>query len=535
MLIGCALTMAVMIEVPWLSLLGFGILGAGIVVASFSTDTPARIIRFASLAGWTGTILAPASFLLQHNVGILENYYALLFWLMAAASLCAALRISNDPFKTKWRAIFVIWGFFGSFVWLAASYAQNLPGGFYIGLLGSIAFLILCRLWFRLGAFGIQTVNTLVLMLVAIPTVDFFMQLHSEGNWKSEPQLYYSYEAFKKNPTAYANWTRYCEDQWARLDRQIFVPAPDRDPPIRLRPGSHGVFFKCPISINSRGIRGREFPDDKGDTYRIVTIGESTTFGATLTPEHHPWPELLEQMIHERLKTRRPVQVINAGVIGYHIETNLRRLASEILPLKPDMIISYHGFNGFSFIDVGLPSSVGKPPPPYVERPLNLLGDLEYGIKLTRYKKRVAPKAVPLAKTPPPMQTRYAQDYRELIQTTRTNRIRLVLANYCMAVTTNSDPALIEFFRGGSYPLVFAEINANAVHSAIVRQLAEENPDVCFVDTHPNLDNHHDKFIDLVHFTQPGDQQFAETMFAGIRKILEEDLSPRDQQSQDKP
>jgi hypothetical protein len=59
----------------------------------------------------------------------------------------------------------------------------------------------------------------------------------------------------------------------------------------------------------------------------------------------------------------------------------------------------------------------------------------------------------------------------------------------------------------------------------IVRQLAQQHPEVHFVDTHPNLDGDHDKFIDLMHLTQEGRRQLAETMFAGIKELLERDLA----------
>jgi hypothetical protein len=35
------------------------------------------------------------------------------------------------------------------------------------------------------------------------------------------------------------------------------------------------------------------------------------------------------------------------------------------------------------------------------------------------------------------------------------------------------------------------------------------------------------KYIDLVHFTQEGRQTLAETIFAGIREILELDLAAK--------
>lgn len=155
------------------------------------------------------------------------------------------------------------------------------------------------------------------------------------------------------------------------MARSVFVGDPAGILPCRLRPGSHGLLFQSRISVNSDGFRGEEIPKEKGNTYRIVALGESTTFGTTLNAEDKPWPELLAQIILERLNPGRPVEIINAGVPGFTLGHNLHRLPDEILPLKPDMIISYHGINGFHLLDKALPLAHGKPPPLYVQRPLN--------------------------------------------------------------------------------------------------------------------------------------------------------------------
>ena len=68
-------------------------------------------------------------------------------------------------------------------------------------------------------------------------------------------------------------------------------------------------------------------------------------------------------------------------------------------------------------------------------------------------------------------------------------------------------------------------IKANVIHSMIVKQLADEHAEICWVDTNPNLDGEHDKFVDIMHFTHEGEQQMAETMFNGIKSVLAEDLS----------
>jgi lysophospholipase L1-like esterase len=283
---------------------------------------------------------------------------------------------------------------------------------------------------------------------------------------------------------------------------------------------------RSPISINSLGFRGPEIARDKDGAYRIVVLGESTTFGMTLQPEDKPWPEVLEQIIRQRLKSRRPVQVINAGVPAYTLRHNLSRLSGEILPLQPDMIISYHGANGFRMIDSSMLPAMGPVPPVYQERPIKLAAEAEHRLRMLIFqyqaRRRYASAAPPAAL---PLETDYAAAYRQLIQCARTNGIRLALANFSMAVNQASDPRVIDFYQGGGSRAAYGFIPANAAHSLIVSQLAAEYPEVCFVDTHPHLDGEHEKFIDLIHFTGEGDRQLAENMFAGIRQILEQDLA----------
>ena len=318
------------------------------------------------------------------------------------------------------------------------------------------------------------------------------------------------------DPEAFARWEEYYTSQFDQLGLEIFMPDPEKVLPFRLRPGSQGVFVGCPISINSLGYRGAEFQTSKEGAYRIVALGESTTFGMTITPEDKPWPELLEQLIRQRLKTRRPVQVINAGVPAYNILGNIYRLPREILPLKPDMIISYHGANGFSLIDSAMLPAFGPSPPVYEERPLKLAADAEHRLRVILFQRNATRgRESPLESSARPLETRYAAAYRQLIECAHTNGIRLALANFSTAVNQASDPKVIDFYRGGGTRGALGFARANAVHSQIINQLAAQYPDVCFLDTHPHLDGEHEKFIDIIHFSEAGERQMAENIFAG--------------------
>jgi lysophospholipase L1-like esterase len=520
----CAIVMGVWIRTPWPGTAALGVLGASTIAVSLTP--PARrdaVGKLALLFAWACTLAIPTSLLLarQHIASLSDTYYSVMAWLLAAAILPVGFRLPVSPLKTGWKALGMVWVACGALLWLVDSYSLNVAGAFYMGLLLNVAWLILCKLWFRVPPIGILLINTLVLIAIGLPVADLFIRpAYRLDARPGTGRNYYSYASAKKDPAAFAHWWRYYLDQWDSFMGSI-VMGPRQGPlPFRLRPGSEGTLFQSRIRINSTGFRGKEIPRQKGAAYHIVALGESTTFGVTLKPADKTWPELLEQMIRERLKPARPVEVINAGVPAYGLAQNVYRLQTEILALKPDMIISYHGFNGFRLLDGALPAVSGKAPPPYRQRPLKLLADCEYRLKIMRYRQGQSQR---LTFDEPSlslvMDSKYAQSYRELIEISRTNGVRLVLANFSMAVNPRSDPDVIGFYQA-TFPSVYGLMRANVAHSLMVAELARQHPEVCLADTHAGLDGAHEKFIDLAHLTQEGRQQLAENIFAVVSKLL---------------
>ncbi len=160
----------------------------------------------------------------------------------------------------------------------------------------------------------------------------------------------YSYRAAHANPTAFATWWFYYLNEWIREDgirAAIDAPDPQKKLPFVLVPGSSGRMFDTTIRINNLGFRGPDLPRDKGDAFRIVALGESQTFGPTLRDGEKPWPELLQDLFDQHASCGRKIEVINAGTEAYTLENNLERMRRDILPLKPDLIVSTHGMNGF--------------------------------------------------------------------------------------------------------------------------------------------------------------------------------------------
>jgi lysophospholipase L1-like esterase len=529
LLLGCALLLSVWVRLPAAASVGLSLAAAPLIISAFAPRSvrsrmegaDLAVLWIGSLTAWLGVALANIDW---------DFYYAGIAGLMAAAIRLTVRPATPRILKARWNAAVMVWLLCGSSMWLGAGYFQNQRSVFYSGLLATLVVLALCRLWFDWGAIGAQTINTLILLLVGLPVVDLALRPQSRIAIRPDTyRLYYSYDAAKGDPEAFARWEEYYTSAFDRLWQEVFTTGPNTGlrSRFRLRPGSHGMMMSSPISINSLGFRGPEISAAKNDAYRIVILGESTTFGMTIEPGDQPWPERLERIIRQRLKTRRPVQVINAGVPAYTIVANLLRLRSEILPLQPDMIVSYHGANGFSMIDSSVLPPTGPSPPVYQERPIKLAADAEHRLRLWLFRYHYS--HIEISAAPPlgrPLETKYAAAYRQLIQCARTNGIHLALANFSMAVNQASDPKVIDFYRGGGSRAALGFIRANAAHSLIISQLAAEHPQVIFVDTHPHLDGEHEKFIDLIHFNAAGEQQLAENMFDGIRTTLQKDLAP---------
>ena len=149
---------------------------------------------------------------------------------------------------------------------------------------------------------------------------------------------------------------------WARLTWDpkkgrpgFFLSDPERVE--RLAPNYDGWFAGVPIHTNSLGFRdSREYALPKApNTFRIVVLGDSVTFGHGSVYEH-TYPLLLEQ----RLKAWRPSvdwQVWNLGVPGYDSAQELTTLLTDGPRYQPDLVVV--GFlenDVFGLLDVPPPS-----------------------------------------------------------------------------------------------------------------------------------------------------------------------------------
>ena len=136
----------------------------------------------------------------------------------------------------------------------------------------------------------------------------------------------------------------------SRLVRPIALPSPLRG--FQVQPDSRLFFRMLPHLpgtgeelTNSRGLRGPEIPKKASDEFRILSLGESTTFGWKL-----PYAECYSALLEQRLRTvaGRRVHVVNGGAPAYTSFQGLVFLTDDGPALEPDAVLLYFGANDFT-------------------------------------------------------------------------------------------------------------------------------------------------------------------------------------------
>ncbi len=412
------------------------------------------------------------------------------------------------------------------------AFMADKPFAFY-GLLVATAGLVLAlstKAWPDAKGALATTARAFLLFALALPFADALYR-HSTGLplVATIAQPTYSYRAAHANPAAFAVWWYYYLNEWIREDgirSKIDAPDPEKKLPFVLVPGSSGRMFDTTIRINNLGFRGPDIQRVEGDAFRIFALGESQTFGPTLRDGERPWPELLQDLFDRHADCGRKVEIINAGTEAYTLEDNLERMRRDILPLKPNLILSTHGMNGL--LALGL-RRVPEPNEPGVRpRASALIGravlTIERAVHDWRNSNAAQPRPAALAPIPDAelLKSRYADAYRKLIALARSDGADIALADASMAINKES-PREVKDFYGAVFKPIDDIIAANAAHNRMVRLLSQEER-VPFIDTAQALDGQWDDdfYLDIVHFTEAGNERVAGVIFRQLLPILAE-------------
>lgn len=135
-----------------------------------------------------------------------------------------------------------------------------------------------------------------------------------------------------------------------RRDTGRFRFVPDPVLPYRLKPGfvfhspdGHGV-----TRHNVQGFRAdAPFPEKTPEALRIICLGGSTTYGASVVDNAGTYPAALERFLNGDLRPAggRKTEVFNLGVGGYTSQEVLLTLREYGLSLHPDVVLIQCGVN----------------------------------------------------------------------------------------------------------------------------------------------------------------------------------------------
>lgn len=89
--------------------------------------------------------------------------------------------------------------------------------------------------------------------------------------------------------------------------------------------------------INRSGFRGQEIKRRDPSTVRIICLGGSTTYGLGLDYKD-TYPKLLQDELNKK-SMRNHYEVINAGMPALKLSHIISLVLTEIIPLKPNIII----------------------------------------------------------------------------------------------------------------------------------------------------------------------------------------------------
>lgn len=132
----------------------------------------------------------------------------------------------------------------------------------------------------------------------------------------------------------------------ARTDKSTFVYNEELGFSL-LRPDNKVSGANATVKSNRLGLRGPDITRRREEgEWRLAVLGASSIFGATTTRNENTIPARLEAYLSRSHDEK--VTVINAGIPGMTLNRMETMLGQVVLPLGPQLVIFYPGFQHIS-------------------------------------------------------------------------------------------------------------------------------------------------------------------------------------------
>jgi len=127
-------------------------------------------------------------------------------------------------------------------------------------------------------------------------------------------------------------------------ERYNLMKEADKDLVFRHTPGIKGTYFGVEVETNDLGMRDRPIELKKEGEIRVLTLGDSVTFGVGVK-EPETFPRRLEANLNGN--SNGVVRIINAGVGGYNTQQEWGFLSLKGEDIAPDIVVLLYVYNDF--------------------------------------------------------------------------------------------------------------------------------------------------------------------------------------------
>jgi lysophospholipase L1-like esterase len=268
------------------------------------------------------------------------------------------------------------------------------------------------------------------------------------------------------------------------------------------------------IRIDRLGFRGPEVSLAKPPgVYRVVALGDSATFGPHEVECAYPFllPDLLAP---------RPTEVVNAGVEGYRSDRALVHLRRDVMPLRPDLVTVFIGWNDLYQTDPSVESDQLS----LQGNPLSELLTLSDAAQTFRrlYFLKIHPRTDTGSSLPPNYQpVGYGERLRAIIRTARAGGAQVLVFTWPTLLSDSMSLVAVAKAHFPPYTTSLDELRAlYERYQATLRRVAAEEgvPVVDNAAVFPP-EQKADLFIDTAHFTCAGQAMVAQNVAGAIRGI----------------
>jgi lysophospholipase L1-like esterase len=164
--------------------------------------------------------------------------------------------------------------------------------------------------------------------------------LLADESWVADRQLRMRRSGVQTIEASEVDWLHHFEEaRWIQYKMKPDVDVEAVNPFNEIE-RDKGVTFR--LSSNSDGFRERDFEPKQPGVVRIVTIGDSSTFGWGAEPEH-----TFQRLLEGKLDNWQPgrFEVLNLGIPGHNSRHGIGMLEHYALPLDPDIVLISYGAN----------------------------------------------------------------------------------------------------------------------------------------------------------------------------------------------